>query len=142
MYIISISLFIPSMNILPLLVLLQAFNQEVTAKQPECDHVLAEGQNLLQLAHPRAVPLLQSKLQQLERAWVDLRGKVGESVYFSCIFLSSQPSGTNSENRAVGIHTRAQIIMLIPLHMYVCMSLVVPCVQGLAVRLWPVTHKY
>ena len=56
----------------------QAFGQKVTARQPEYDHVLAEGQNLLQLAHPRAVPVLQSKLQQQERTWVDLRGKVGE----------------------------------------------------------------
>ena len=56
----------------------QAFGQELTARQPEYNRVLAEGQNLLQLAHPRAVPVLQSKLQQLERTWVDLRGKVGE----------------------------------------------------------------
>jgi len=64
----------------------QAFSQEVTARQPEYDHVLAEGQNLLQLAHPRAVPVLQSKLQQLERAWVDLRGKVGEA-HESALFV-------------------------------------------------------
>ena len=70
----------------PILCLLQAFSQEVTARQPEYDHVLAEGQNLLQLAHPRAVPVLQSKLQQLERTWVDLRGKVGEA-YQSTLFV-------------------------------------------------------
>ena len=58
----------------------------MTARQPEYDHVLAEGQNLLQLAHPRAVPVLQSKLQQLERTWVDLRGKVGEA-YQSALFV-------------------------------------------------------
>ena len=64
-----------------LLATLQAFSQEVTAKQPEYDRVMAEGQNLIQLAHPRAVALLQSHLQQLERAWVDLRGRVGETPY-------------------------------------------------------------
>ena len=56
----------------------QAFSHEVTAKQPEYDKVLADGQNLLQLAHPKAVAVLQSKQHQLERKWVDLRGRVGE----------------------------------------------------------------
>ena len=50
------------------------------AKQPEYDGVLAEGQQLLQLAHPRAMAVLQSHLQQLETAWVELRGRVGESA--------------------------------------------------------------
>ena len=56
----------------------QAFSQEIAGRQPEFDKILATGHNLLQLAHPRAVPVLQSKLQQLERNWVDLRGRVGE----------------------------------------------------------------
>ena len=58
--------------------LMQVFSQEVTARQPEYDRVLASGHRLLQLAHPRAVPVLHSMLQQLEHAWVDLRGEVGE----------------------------------------------------------------
>ena len=57
---------------------MQVFSQDVTARQPEYDRVLASGHSLLQLAHPRAVPVLHSMLQQLEHAWVDLRGKVGE----------------------------------------------------------------
>ena len=43
-----------------------------------CERVRAEGQHLLQLAHPQAVAVLQSHLQELERAWLDLRGRVGE----------------------------------------------------------------
>ena len=67
------------------------------------------------------------------------------SLFVSLVFLSSQPSGTNSENYAIGIHTHAQIIM-IPLHtsMYVCTYVTrgihLPRVQDLVV-LWPVTHK-
>ena len=38
--------------------LMQVFSQEVTARQP------ASGHSLLQLAHPRAVPVLHSMLQQ------------------------------------------------------------------------------
>ena len=71
---------------------IQAFTQEVTAKQPDYDRVMAEGQNLLQLAHPRAVPVLQSHLQQLERAWLDLRGRVGEQ-------------SRNASNTCVQTHT-------------------------------------
>lgn len=56
----------------------QAFSQEVTAKQPEYDRVHADGQQLLQLAHPQAVVKLENHLQQLETAWLDLRGRVGK----------------------------------------------------------------
>ena len=59
-------------------IIIQAFGQEVTAKQPNYDRVCAEGQHLLQLAHPQAVGVLENQLQQLETAWLDLRGRVGE----------------------------------------------------------------
>ena len=59
---------------------IQAFSQEVTGKQGEYERVRGEGQHLLQLAHPQAVAVLQSHLQDLERAWLDLRGRVGESA--------------------------------------------------------------
>ena len=61
-------------------VALQAFSQEVTGKQGEYERVRGEGQHLLQLAHPQAVAVLQSHLEDLERAWLDLRGRVGESA--------------------------------------------------------------
>ena len=57
---------------------MQAFSHEVMAKQPEYDRVRAEGQHLLQLVHPRAVGVLQTHLHDLERAWLDLRGRDGE----------------------------------------------------------------
>ena len=50
--------------------LTQAFSHEVTAKKPECDTILADGQNLLQLAHPKAVSVLQMKLHNLEQVMV------------------------------------------------------------------------
>ena len=50
----------------------------MTTRQPDFDKVLGDGQGLLQVAHPKAVPVLQSKLQQLEHKWVDLRGRIGE----------------------------------------------------------------
>lgn len=58
--------------------LVQALTQEVTARQPQYDKVNSDGSNLLQLAHPVAVPVLQGKLQHLGRKWVDLRGRMGE----------------------------------------------------------------
>ena len=58
----------------------QTFSHEVTAKQPEYDTILADGQNLLQLAHPKAVPVLQTKLQDLEQRWLDLRGRIGQPL--------------------------------------------------------------
>ena len=57
----------------------QALVQEVAARQPDYDKVFSKGKHILQLAHPRAVPILESKLQQLERKWLDLRGKLGKS---------------------------------------------------------------
>ncbi len=50
----------------------------MTSRQPNFDQVSGDGQNLLAVAHPKAVPVLQSKLQQLERKWVELRGHIGE----------------------------------------------------------------
>ena len=70
-------------------VALQAFSQEVTGKQGEYERVRGEGQHLLQLAHPQAVAVLQSHLQDLERAWLDLRGRVGESSTLTLIFTSA-----------------------------------------------------
>lgn len=56
----------------------------MTARQPELDKVLNDGQGLLQVAHPKAVPVLQSKLQQMEHKWVELRGHIGEERVFCC----------------------------------------------------------
>ena len=71
---------------------MQALTQEVTARQQQYDKVNGDGQNLLQLAHPAAVPVLQGKLQHLGRKWVDLRGRMGESRETTRTRLSSQYS--------------------------------------------------
>ena len=76
---------------------IQAFSQEVTGKQGEYERVRGEGQHLLQLAHPQAVAVLGSNLQELERAWLDLRGRGGEilslsistTVHFESLWLLS-----------------------------------------------------
>lgn len=49
----------------------------MATKQPDFDKVCSDGNSILQLAHPQAVPVLESKLQQLERKWLELRGKLG-----------------------------------------------------------------
>ncbi len=51
-------------------------------RQPDFEKVLGDGQNLLAVAHPKAVPILQSKLQQLRQKWMQLRGHIGESEKF------------------------------------------------------------
>jgi len=50
----------------------------VTDKKPEYDTILADGQNLLQLAHPKAVSVLQLKLHNLEQGRLDFRGHIGK----------------------------------------------------------------
>ena len=55
----------------------------MTGKQGEYERVRGEGQHLLQLAHPQAVAVLQSHLQDLETAWLDLRGRVGGSYHLN-----------------------------------------------------------
>lgn len=51
--------------------------QEVGLKQPDYDTVSSSGKNMLRLAHPQGVGVLTSKLQLLERKWLDLRGRLG-----------------------------------------------------------------
>ena len=60
----------------------QEVSQDVTVRQPDFEKVLGDGQNLLAVAHPKAVPILQSKLQQLRQKWMQLRGHIGESEKF------------------------------------------------------------
>ena len=62
----------------------QAFSHEVTAEKPECDTILADSQNLPQLAHPKAVSVLQMKLHNLEHGWLDFRGHIGHHYISSC----------------------------------------------------------
>ena len=50
----------------------------MTGKQGEYERVRGECQHLLQLAHPQAVAVLGSNLSELERAWLDLRGRIGK----------------------------------------------------------------
>jgi len=56
----------------------------VTAKKPEYDTLLADGQNLLQLAHPKAVSVLQMKLHNLEQGWLDFHGHMVSRYISSC----------------------------------------------------------
>lgn len=72
------SLYPLSLSLPPILSLSQERSQNVTSRQPDFDQVLGDGQNLLAVAHPKAVPILQSKLQRLERKWMELRGHIGE----------------------------------------------------------------
>jgi len=59
----------------------QAFSHEVTAEKPECDTILADGQNLLQLAHTKTVSVLQMKLHNLEQGRLDLCGHIGQPLH-------------------------------------------------------------
>jgi len=56
----------------------QVFSHEVTVEKPEYDTILADGLNLLQLAHPKAVSVLQLKLHNLEQGWLDHSGHIGQ----------------------------------------------------------------
>lgn len=58
----------------------QAVVQEVTARQPDYDKVCSDGTNILQLSHPQAVPVLENRLQHLERKWLNLRKKLGKPL--------------------------------------------------------------
>ena len=51
--------------------------QEVAAMQPQYDTVNNDGQYVLQLAHPVAVPKIQGKLDLLAKKWTDLRKQMG-----------------------------------------------------------------
>ncbi len=46
-------------------------------KQPQYDTVNSDGQYVLQLAHPEAVPKIQGKLDLLAKKWTDLRKQMG-----------------------------------------------------------------
>jgi hypothetical protein len=52
-------------------------SQEVAVKQPQYDTVNSDGQYVLQLAHPEAVPKIQGKLDVLAKKWTDLRKQMG-----------------------------------------------------------------
>lgn len=45
--------------------------------QPQYDTVNNDGQYVLQLAHPVAVPKIQGKLDLLAKKWTDLRKQMG-----------------------------------------------------------------
>jgi len=59
----------------------QAFSHEVTVKKPEYNTILADDQNLLQLAHPKAVSVLQMKLHNLEQGGLDFRAHIGQPLH-------------------------------------------------------------
>ncbi|XP_065889965.1 microtubule-actin cross-linking factor 1-like isoform X3 [Dysidea avara] len=51
----------------------KAFSAELLAKQPEIDKVLEKGEQLLEEAHPDAVPVLQNMIQALQDEWKELK---------------------------------------------------------------------
>ena len=51
---------------------MQAYSDEILAKQPEIDKVLEKGEQLLKEAHPDAVPILQNMIQELQYRWKKL----------------------------------------------------------------------
>ena len=59
----------------------QVMTQEVAAKQPQYDTVNSDGQYVLQLAHPVAVPKIQGKLDLLAKKWTELRKQMGMLMY-------------------------------------------------------------
>ena len=52
---------------------MQAYSAEILAKQPEIDKVLEKGEQLLEEAHPDAVPILQNMIQELQDGWKELK---------------------------------------------------------------------
>lgn len=52
----------------------------MTARQPQYDTVIGDGQYVLQLAHPVAVPKIQGKLDLLGKKWTDLRKRMGKRI--------------------------------------------------------------
>jgi len=62
----------------PIFLLLHPSPLPPSSLQPECDTILAGSQNLLQLAHPKAVSLLPAK--DLEQRWLDLCDCIGQPL--------------------------------------------------------------
>ena len=52
---------------------LKEFSAELLAKQPEIDKVLEKGEQILEEAHPDAVPILQNMIQELQDGWRELK---------------------------------------------------------------------
>lgn len=52
---------------------LKAFSAELLSKQPEIDKVLEKGEQILEEAHPDAVPILQNMIQALQDGWKELK---------------------------------------------------------------------
>ena len=52
---------------------LKEFSAKLLAKQPEIDKVLEKGEQILEEAHPDAVPILQNMIQALQDGWKELK---------------------------------------------------------------------
>ena len=52
---------------------LKAFSNEILAKQPNIDKVLEKGEQILEEAHPDAVPILENMIQELQDGWKELK---------------------------------------------------------------------
>ena len=52
---------------------MKEFSAELLAKQPEIDKVLEKGEQILEEAHPDAVPILQNMIQELQDGWRELK---------------------------------------------------------------------
>ena len=59
---------------------MQAYSDEILAKQPEIDKVLEKGEQLLKEAHPDAVQILQKMIQKIQDEWNELKKMASEDV--------------------------------------------------------------
>ena len=61
------------------------------AKQPEIDKVLEKGEQILEEAHPDAVPILQNMIQELQDGWKELKKMASDrSEELATAFLELQ----------------------------------------------------
>lgn len=51
---------------------IKKFNDELLAKQADIDKVLEKGNQILEAAHPDAVPILQNMVETLDNGWQKL----------------------------------------------------------------------
>ena len=52
------------------------FEETVQGHQHVYDQIMANGQNLHRVSHPKAEPIIAGQLQQLQQKWKQLKGKI------------------------------------------------------------------
>lgn len=59
----------------------QMFLRGILSKESDYEQLLLDGQNLLNAAHPSAVPTLTKCLQDVEESWLTYKRRAGESLF-------------------------------------------------------------